>query len=116
MFYAVVFEGMPTVYLPGSNDGEVIDAAHHLAGYVDKPLRVVFVSAHNDPENGPSVMRMVWARCTECGGKGQHRAGAGEHLSITLCQSCYGQGFTTGESDSEPLPYRGGTSDMPYLD
>lgn len=99
MFYAIVFEGMPTVYLNASDDMGAIESAQHLGQYIDKPLRLIFVSAHNDPANGPSVMRHVWSLCNSCQGRGQHQAGAGENFTTSLCQDCHGEGFTIGEGN-----------------
>lgn len=103
VFYAVVFEGMPTVYIHADNDEAARESAQHLAHYVDKPLRLVFVSAHNDPANGPSGMRKVWSRCEACGGRGQNSAGGGEHFQTSLCRECHGEGFLIGEGETPYL-------------
>lgn len=62
LFYAVVLDGLDSIYVFGESDAHAVSQAFELAGASGKSLRLVFVSAHNDPINGLSVMREVFNR------------------------------------------------------
>lgn len=60
MFYAVVCEGMPTVYIHEMNDRDAMMQARKIEKSSRNALRLVFVSAFNDPREGESGMREVF--------------------------------------------------------
>lgn len=62
MFYAVVIDNMETFYVCADSDDEAVSLAQEFANKMSASLRIVFVSAHNDPANGPTGMREVFRR------------------------------------------------------
>lgn len=65
MFYCVVLTLGTSFYVFGESDEHALEIAHHTADEVGQAVRLVFVSAHNDPPNGPSGMRQVYRADTD---------------------------------------------------
>jgi hypothetical protein len=60
MFYVVVCEGMPTVYVHEMSDVAAMVQARKIERSSGNALRLVFVSAFNDSSVSPSGMREVF--------------------------------------------------------